>query len=440
MSRKMILFLSEFRAGAEEKEYLCPDGRTVTGLQTNEAPVRYLTRTYSDISEILCIVTPKAQATAWERFRATVQTDCPGCVLVAIPFVDGQDFTAGPLADIMSRVKKEDEILLETTGGFRSAIMHLLLLSRVLSYAGVRTISAVYSNLQEEEIQDVSHLIGLFDLVGGMQELTSFGNVRTLRAYYGKQPKDARIEALLTAVEELTEMISLCRTNQIPEQMQSFDQALREAETCGDPLMRQLLPAFRQKFGKKMTIPGLIKWCVQSDMIQQALTVYKERIPTYLLRDRADLIRVRPDAPLPEMKDYQNEDEARFYEHFLKMGRNMRTAYYGYDPDQSAGGRKDYTVTTLEHLDELLPYSYFIAGCSTDKLRTIAMDYLYIRALRNMTNHANDQATASQKQIEEYLVGCGYKRLDQVTAKDVSRAILGALEHLRSETRKERPR
>lgn len=438
MSRKIILFLSEFRAGSEEKEYLCPDGLFVAGRQTNEAPVRYLLRAYPDISQILCIVTQKAQKTAWEQFRSTVQADCPNCTLVNIPFVDGEDFTAGPLAAVMSYIQKGDEILLETTGGFRNAIMHLLLLSRILSYAGVRTAGAVYSNFQEEEIQDVSHLIGLFDLVGGMQELTSFGSVRALRTYYGSQPKDPRIEALLTSVEALTETISLCRTSLIPERMQKFDGALSSAETCSDPLMRQLLPAFREKFGKKMTIPGLIKWCVQSDMIQQALTIYKERIPTYLLRERPDLIKAAPNAPAPEMKDYQNEDEARFYEHFLKMGRNMRTAYHGYNPDWSAGGWKDYTVTTLEHLDELLPRSYFIVRCSVDKLRTIATDYLYIRALRNMTNHANDQATESQKQIEEYLVYCGYKRLDQVTAKDVSRTILKALEHLQTERKKER--
>lgn len=84
----------------------------------------------------------------------------------------------------MEKVQAEDEVLLETTGGFRNAVMDLLLLSRILSYTGVKTIGAVYSNYPKTEIEDLSHLIGFFDLVGGMQELTSFGSVKTLRAYY----------------------------------------------------------------------------------------------------------------------------------------------------------------------------------------------------------------------------------------------------------------
>lgn len=433
MSQKIILFLSNLRPGAEKSEYLCPDGSFVSGTQTNEAPVLFLLRTHPDISEILSIVTRESVQSAWDQFCAVVHAEYPSIRLTQIPFMAGQDFTFGPMREIMGRVNENDEIFLETTGGFRNDIMHLLLLSRVLSYTKVQTVGAVYSNFQEKEIQDVSHLIGLFDLVGGMQELTSFGSVRTLRTYYGKPAKDVRIERLLFSVEKLTETISLCRTKQIDKRMADFDEALTAAESCSDPLMQQLLPAFRMKFGKKLTIPGLIKWCVQSDMLQQALTIYKERIPTYLLKDRSDLITVSSSAPPPNVdKDYQSEDEARFYEHFLKMGRNMRSAYYrGRDPDDRWNNS---TIKTIEYMEDLLPNSYFHAHCSVNQLCVIAMDYLYIRALRNMTNHANDQATESQKEIEEYLAEHGYQKLDSVTAQDAAKTILNALDHLKKGT------
>ena len=196
------------------------------------------------------------------------------------------------------------------------------------------------------------------------------------------------IDSLLDAVEQLWECITLCRTNQIPERMEQFNQAVEQASVCGDPLMCALLPAFRKKFGKRLTIPGLIKWCVQSDMLQQALTIYKERIPTYLMVERPDILHVPAGMPPPEMrKDYVSEEEARFYEHFLKMGRNMEKAYYGRSGTPGEGW-KDYTVTTLERLEEFLPHSYFTTQYPIERLRVIVMDYLYIRALRNMTNHA----------------------------------------------------
>ena len=251
MAKKIILFLSEFRQDAWEKEYVCPGDLRVTGRQTNEAPVKFLLRQQPDISEILCIVTPKAFETAWQKFSDEIQAAAPQVKLVQIPFADGADFTAGPLADIMQRVRQGDEIYLETTGGFRNAVMHLLLLSRILSYKGIRTAGAVYSNFAEGEIQDASHLISLFDFVGGMQELTSFGNTRTLRAYFGSPASDPYVEGLLKAVENLMEAITLCRTKEIDSSMQAFDEALAAAENCSDPLMRQLLPVFQRKFGKK---------------------------------------------------------------------------------------------------------------------------------------------------------------------------------------------
>lgn len=445
MTRKIVLFLSERRSNAEKKTYRCPDGTSLEGTQTNEAPVKYLLRTYSDISDILCIVTPEAEKTALAGFRGMAAEEAPGAVLRTVPFQTGQDFSDGALHEIVSDMEQGDEILLDTTGGFRNAIMDLLLLSRVLSYKGVQTICAVYSNFKTGQVEDVSRLIGMFELVGGMQELTRFGSVSTLRRYYQAQPadkQDQKITNLLTAMERLTETITLCRTRLIDQRMEQFDSALCAAEDCDDPLMRALLPVFRSKFGKKLTTPGLIKWCVESDMLQQALTIYKERIPAYILRERKDLLTVRPNAPAPSnLKDYEDEEEARFYEHLLKMGANMCKVHCRWDTDTlDAAIEGDYTVMTLERFEDLLPHSYFVPHCPVSQLREIAMDYLYIRALRNMINHANERETDSQKRIMDYLSDYRYKRLEDVTAENVRQTILQSLKHLQPRSRKEKTR
>ena len=235
-------------------------------------------------------------------------------------------------------------------------------------------------------------------------------------------------------MERLTETITLCRTGQIEERLKAFNAALIDAEECDDPLMRTLFPVFHEKFGRNLTTPGLIKWCVENGMIQQALTIYKERIPAYLIRERRDILEVKANAPMPDnVKSYENEDEARFYEHLLKIGGNMRSslrrasasAYYadeGWDP----------TVITLKYMDDgMLSRSYFKVNCTMLKLNEILMDYLYIRALRNMIHHANDSSTASQRDIEAYLVDAGYKRLEDVGLEDVKKALLKSLDHLK---------
>ena len=207
MSKKIILFLSQMHPGSAPAEYTCPNGGTVTGVQTNEAPVFYLLREHPDISQIICIVTAKAKD-SFESFQTVIHDVYPAVEIVSVPFEEEKGFDESFLQEFFSYIQTgKDEILLETTGGFRNAAMYLLLLSRMLSYTGIKTIGAVYSNYSTYQIEDVSHLIRMFDLVGGLQELTSFGSVRTLRSYYGETPADPRIARLLSAVEQLSQAV-----------------------------------------------------------------------------------------------------------------------------------------------------------------------------------------------------------------------------------------
>ena len=322
MSKKIILFLSDLKESAAERIYTCPGDIQVTGTQTNEAPVKYLLRAYSDVSEVLCIVTPVAEP-AHQALEKAVREQAPKVFVTAVPFADGADFTAEPLPQLMASVKKGDEILLDITGGLRDAVMQLLLVSRALSFSGIPTAGAVYANFGTCQIVDCSHLIGLFDLVGGMQELASFGSVKALRDYY-KETAVPEIMALLDAMEGLHEDITLCRTGKLDRRIEAFNDAMEGAESCADPLIRALLPAFQSKFGKKLSVPGLIRWCVNSDMFQQALTIYKERIPAYILQERGDLVKIIPrerlsdraaenlDRMMSQKKDYQTDGEAMF--------------------------------------------------------------------------------------------------------------------------------
>ncbi len=541
MSKKIILFLSDLKPNAAELTYRCPDGSTVPGAQTNDAPVRYLLRSDVTIREIICVVTRQARDSAWDHFQAVVREAAPAVTVVSVPYEEEQDFSQAAIPAILAHTQKGDEIFLETTGGFRNANMHLLLLSRVLSYCGIRTSGAVYSNFKTRTVEDISHLIGLFDLVGGMQELTGLGSVRTLREYYSKQPMDPLIDELLTSMEDLTESITLCRTARIKPMMERFGSALEAANGCQDPLMAPLLSAFRNTFGKKLTTPGLIRWCVKNDMLQQALTLYTEQIPAFIM-DRGDILVAGSNVRRPLTRSYEDPSAVLFLRGFLMLSeqyqpprqasdpadrlkayvkehaqeiidcakgsgnlslpeeletgvRNlmlvMRLAYLDnggvYDPHwagalpankahlwdlraqidflpansvqgmlnklsvfpkslidillerepASEQETPNYHVLTLQHLEELLPRSGYTAKCSLDRLAVIARDYLYIKALRNITNHANDDITEEQEPLIRYLSECGYKYPRDVTLSDLKETILQSLDHLRPVSRKE---
>ncbi len=444
MARRIILFLSDYKEDAREKSYRCPVGEDVAGVQTNEAPVRYLLRQYSGVEEIICIVTPRAKAAAWAPFRDRIAGEYPDIVLTEIPYEEGEDFAGAPLAGIMGRVRAGDEVLLETTGGFRNAVMDLLLLSRVLSYTGVRTVGAVYSSLQKAEVEDLSRLIGSFELVAGMQELTSFGSVRTLRTYYG-QTEDARIRGLLTAMEDLYEAISLCRTKQIDGCMRAFNGTLTAAESCSDPMMRQLLPAFRAKFGRELTTLSLIEWCVSSEMLQQAVTIYTERIPAYIVQC-GYLLQVTEHAWTPRVQEYEDAAAAQFMRGFFTLSKKYRPRGMTEPPRAFNDNSPMVYVDTIRYLEGMHQlgqgsrYGNFFGYkllCSVSQMQQVCRDYLYVKTVRNMMNHANDTATQDQKELSEYLAGHGYVPLESVSADGLRQAILRGVQHLKPREGKE---
>ena len=528
MAQKIILFLSDLKSEAEEKEYICPDQKKVKGIQTNDAPVRYLLRSDPAVGEVICVVTQQARQSALEHFEEVVQKAAPKAKIVPVSYEEYQDFSQTAIPAILSRVERGDEIYLDVTGGFRSANMYLLLLSRVLSYIGVRTAGAVYSNFNTAAVEDVSHLFRLFDLVGGMQELTSLGSVRTLREYYEAEPgdRDPAVEEVIDCMARLTEDITLCHTAQITQRMDEFNAAMDRARECSDPLMRQLLDAFRRTFGRKMTTAGLVRWCVNNDMIQQALTVYTEHIPDVIMG--GEVLRREPWVEDVSKKEYENQTVVQFLRSFLMLSDGMSKELRNYvkanaedirrmargeaGPDVPAriatgvknialvaglaypddnrfeprwadglppekadlrkleerfslntpgtiqgfindvgvfsaahlsvlleeipagGGSGGYVqsyIQTLRNLPQLLPGSGYVAACPLEQLAQVSRDYLYIKALRNMANHANDRPTDDQDELMNYLAENGYAHPAGLSLSDIKAAVLTALENLR---------
>ena len=544
MAQKIILFLSDLKDGATGKDYHHQNDKDkrnpIPGVQTNDAPVRYLLRSNGAVEEVICVVTEKARS-ALAHFEQVVHEEAPGAKVVEIPYEEKQSFSDVAIPAILAEAERGDEIYLDVTGGFRNANMHLLLLSRVLSYKGIRTAGAVYSNLWTSTVEDVSHLFRLFDLVDGMQELTSLGNAQTLRRYYEAEPgtQDPDVKDVIDCMARLTEDITLCHTAQIKQRMDEFNHAMEKARECSDPLMRVLLDVFRATFGEEMTTPGLVRWCVNNDMIQQALTVYTEHIPDVIMG--GEILRRGSSVKNVSKKEYENQAAVQFLRDFLTLSdrpspkearaANLRNQLHEYvvyrkeeilqwiwnqtnqttlaPPAEIAAGVENLVlvarlaypnghfnaswadglppekarlreleerfernapgrvrgfinhvrtfsrneldclleedipagstgsgshiqsyIRTLRDLPELLPGSGYEAACSFEQLAQISRDYLYIKALRNMANHANDKPTDDQDELMSYLMEYGYTHPAGASLSDIKDAILAALDNL----------
>jgi hypothetical protein len=143
MRKTLILFLSEYR-GQTEAEYQTDRGFSVTGEQTNEAPVRYAVKRLAErgdkLARIIALTTPKAASTALEKFRRTVSLASPDTAVTAVEIPD--DVTATVLLqktlEQLLPITPSDSAIIETTGGYRNAVNALTLLSRFLRYSGIQ--------------------------------------------------------------------------------------------------------------------------------------------------------------------------------------------------------------------------------------------------------------------------------------------------------------
>ena len=95
-------------------------------------------------------------------------------------------------------------------------------------------------------------------------------------------------------------------------------------------------------------------------------------------------------------------------------------------------------VDTIEHLEDMIVQSGYKLRCPISQMQQICRDYLYIKTLRNMMNHANDAGTQGQQDLTNYLSEYGYVLLENTSAETLRQVVLQGIQNLRPIPKKER--
>lgn len=447
--KKIIAFISTLTNGFSLAKpadvYTCPDGTSVTGRQTNEAPVKYLLRSVPDIREIVCIVSDEAmeeaqvpgedgepvRLSAMDYFYNSIRDEHPEVELEPIEYRQEMDFNRDILPEVLKLVTDEDEIFLETTGGIRSTVSQLMLLSQILTYQGTKLSGAVYSNLQTRRIENVLDSYRSFDLITGLNEFERFCSVRSLRSYYGdakKLPK--RLRELLNAMQKLSDCVVLCRTECLDDRVKEFQKALRSAEQSEDALLHALLPLYQRKFRALGSTLQQLRWCEENNLIQQAFTIYTDRLPKYLMEERNILTAGQSPQYDPEDQKKTVGKEANYAAlnlGFLYMSKRQFTS-----------GGTDYSGATIDQLEELLkkdPTCGIHPSLEIADVQQVLRDYLYAKVLRNQLNHSQE-GLKPQAHTERYLNQWNYRKLDDLSLEQVRRFLRDACARLEAVVQK----
>lgn len=238
-------------------------------------------------------------------------------VIVTCKFEENSDDTGNVITNIiqmtqeiwkyMNSLPKGDKVIIHVdfTGGPRHTAAIIMAIARLLQYDSRVDIGDVlyaevpYKQPEKNCVHNIKDIYHLFDFIAGAEEFSRFGSALTLNAYYrdfnpyDQDDKQAAGGPLLEAISAFAEAIKLCHyekfqqaINQLRAAMKEFHQN-RDMSKSGDALMNCLYERIEADYDDLLQSGGvndltLIRWCLKHDYLQQALTLYTERVPEYL--------------------------------------------------------------------------------------------------------------------------------------------------------------
>ena len=321
------------------------DGQEVDCIQTNESAVRYLQARLRErsesISKIYMLTSKKVreiESFVYEGKEYTISHidlfkkrlgDTLGFVesqfeCIAYDETESVDMNMDKLLELAHSISEkhgynpEEMIHFDMTGGLRTVTQMLTSLLYLLKHSQVNIGYVLYSDFTKQLVEDASELFDINTLVAGIEEFTHYGSTRSLQSYFketiteGRSISDACAE-LLTVMNEFSMAVSLC----IPYKMvqtikllrkridifkKSAHISVKEDAFCYtihtiEKEYKQLFHAINDDVKLKLAI---IRWCIQKELLQQALTLSTEWLPQIIFQKKIfyhthiDAIRVKP--------------------------------------------------------------------------------------------------------------------------------------------------
>ncbi len=316
----IITFLSQKHEKAEMNTYTVDgSGQEILGRETNDAPVKYLLKRADEdgkpVDRIICIVSKKVYEdgkadSAYFLFQKMVEDYLHkkmNFVLVPYDFVMGE---MGKNKDISNQQEKAlsvyrginnalqdyGNVYIDYTGGFRDTSFLTTVLIRYLEFINISCIDIVYSNYNDQKIYSLLYIYDMFRLLNAVSQFVETGSGKLLNNIFNSARHEPTGE-LAESIQEFAQVIQLCNVREVDRVLGKLTGAIRKLEEYDQmdnaesgnadiqvEMFQELLKVIKKKFymergNVSLTYPGLIRWCVDNDLLQQALTLYVEKMP-----------------------------------------------------------------------------------------------------------------------------------------------------------------
>lgn len=340
----MLLFLSKYTIKKEDSEKLKNNENHIiiennedydsyiidndnnklafSGCHTNDAPARFLLKlaehNEEPIDKIFCIVSkdvyniklPQLEnessklrlergKTAFDRFSALIRNEVgPSIEIIPIYYdfdPNNEDFDPKDKPTyIYNQIKTSDIgklIYIDYTGGLRDSSLFMIALIRYLEFKGIVCRDIIYSDFfsTPKAIRNIRYIYDMFDMINGVSEFVGTGNARQLIELQGETTNSDIVKTFVKTLQDFSNAIAICDVSKIQTTIESISTAINtlENDTSDDifvQMFKTLIPTVKEKLyiGKEPpSILDLSQWCLENNMLQQAVTIYNEKILFY---------------------------------------------------------------------------------------------------------------------------------------------------------------
>lgn len=346
----LISYLSLYNKKTERSYYtngFCAE-ESIAAVQTNEPVLRLLEKNLEEKGEKIGRVIPilsfsaennKCNAdpdrTTYEFFcgltAEVVGTDGVLCPVREYEDENTLKETGAVIREICGLITADDDIYIDTSGGTRTSANMLQLLAKILEYKGYRLVGSFYANINyvRPRIETTKDFTELTMLADAVNEFVHTGRSYQLSECF-KGEKHEEIAELIKYMDEFTDRIQLCSISELDDTLMKMRRQIEKVrEIQSDEtkivILENLLPVIEDKFFKGdsdgIDYCRMIKWCLENGLIQQAVTIYIEKMPKYIFDNR---ILICDEKYYREFKGKngnnplkQNTDAVIFYDEFM---------------------------------------------------------------------------------------------------------------------------
>ncbi len=191
-------------------------------------------------------------------------------------------------------LKGEKYVYIDYSGGLRNVQYLMASLIQFFELSDMQCKQIVYCSLNPNKIVDIKNIYNIGQIVQAVSDFTETGSVKKLVEIYNDKEKYGYISELIESLDRFVKAISIGRVDELDDIRKKLKDSLdildktEKNNSINDlywGIFMTLVPKIKESFYMKdkessLSYANIIKWCLDHRFVQQAATVYVEKMPS----------------------------------------------------------------------------------------------------------------------------------------------------------------